>query len=180
MAADPMSVAEVADNLGKSPQTVHYHVKELIKLDLLIPVEERKRHARTEKLYVRTGWEALDQGAQASPEYNRLRSRSFALTAKTMVRETELMYRVMEADPDIYDFSTFRRISVRMTREQALELRTKMRELLTEAVRNQPATGGVRMHLLTYARPTEGQSREWAKQFGVPVDSLLAEDEEEV
>ncbi|HLO99686.1 MAG TPA: helix-turn-helix domain-containing protein, partial [Fimbriimonas sp.] len=49
---EPRSVAEVANGLGKSAQTVHYHTNELADAGLLIAVEERKVRSRTEKLYV--------------------------------------------------------------------------------------------------------------------------------
>ncbi|RYG27760.1 ArsR family transcriptional regulator, partial [bacterium] len=47
----PQSVADVAKGLGKSAQTVHYHVNGLLEVGLLVAVDTRQRGARTETLY---------------------------------------------------------------------------------------------------------------------------------
>lgn len=60
-----MSVSDIAKEIGKSAQTVRYHVNALIELDLILVVDERKRRSRTENLYVRKAVESSTQVPRA-------------------------------------------------------------------------------------------------------------------
>jgi predicted transcriptional regulator len=73
------SVNDIAKELGKSAQTIHYHVNALIKLELLVPGETRKKRSRTEQLYVRRARTSVDPSVGATEEYNRYRARAFKL-----------------------------------------------------------------------------------------------------
>lgn len=157
----PASIADIAKEIGKSAQGIHYHVVELVNVGLLIAVGERKRHARTEKLYVRAGYRCFDLGKDADAEYNEFRKKSFAGTTRTMVREVETIYDSMEVDPDNYDFFLLRRVYVHLSRSQVETLRDKLIKLLEETRSQSVDPQETKMHLVAYICPTVGQSRKW-------------------
>jgi predicted ArsR family transcriptional regulator len=157
----PTSVAELAEGLGKSAQTIHYHVAELVKQGLLLAVGERKRHARTEKLYVRAAINFYDQGPKAPPEYRKHVVDGFAAMARTMVRETEVLNEIAE-DEGTQGFSHFRRAFVRLSPEKAKEFRKRMAELV-DLAKASDVEDGVQVHLATYMRPSLAESRKRIK-----------------
>lgn len=157
-AEEPASVSEVAHGLDKSPQTVHYHVAELVRVGLLLAVDERKRRSRTEKLYVRAAVSVFSQGRTSSKEYRRHALRGFAATTRTMVRETEKVQQAMDEDPSILDINFYRRITVRVAPEKAKELKERLSELLAE-VQALDGEEGSQVHFAIYMRPTIRESR---------------------
>ncbi len=176
----PMSVAAVAKSLGKSAQTVHYHVNELFGVGLLVAAGTRQSRSRTETLYIHKGLVTVDQGAKGTPEHNAMRSKSFRFTTKTLVEETEALYDVVNVDPSRYAHNVLVRDNLYLTAEQSLRLRDRLRSLIAELEREQPAEGGARTHVMFYARPTVGQSRAWkAQATGEPEPTEYEEDDEE-
>ncbi len=167
---EPISVREVAHRLGKSAQTIHYHVAELLKQDLLVPAMERQVHSRIEVLYVRKGLKIFSQTTGASREYNALRIKSFRLTMTTLIRETEYFFKAVEEDQSRFDHSTFLRKTVRMTPEQAVRFRERMMAVLDEISAEQVAEGGTRTDVVLYARPTVDQSRAWLGELDEETD----------
>ena len=167
-ATEPKSVSDIAAEIGKSSQTVRYHVNALTELDLIISVDERKRRSRTELLYVRKAILSLDSGAEGTPEYNRYRARGLALECRKMTREAENYYKILERERSVISYSLIRKAHVRLSREQAAKLRVDIVNLYAEAAKNQtPAEeGGMQVNLVMYMFPTTFQSRTWAAELG--------------
>jgi DNA-binding transcriptional ArsR family regulator len=161
---NPMSVAEVARALGKSAQTLHYHANELVRVGLLVAVDKRQSRSRTELLYVHKGCGTVDQGSKGSAEHNAMRAKSFRFTAKRIVDETDAMYEAVAQDPSRFVHNTFYRGNFYLTPEQAARLHEFMGNFITELGREQATEGGIRTHVMLYARPTVGQSREWLEE----------------
>lgn len=159
----PMSVSEVAKGLKKSAQTVHYHVNALVKEGLLIGVDERKRHARTETLYVRAGYLCVDQGKNANQEYHEVRRRSFALTANNLVRERDLFYKAGYQNADVFNWTYFRWVATRFTPEQLDEIRDRLNAIIAEvSARPEPSPEeGKRLRLFFLVQPTQIELNEW-------------------
>lgn len=158
---EPLSISDVAKELGKSSQGIHYHVVSLVEAGMLIAVGERKRHARIEKLYVRAGYLCIDMGRDGTPEYFEYRKKGFAGTTRAIAREIELLYDCVAQDPDYYDHFIFRRAKVHLSRSQVLELRERLLAILEELRARPVDKDEPKMHVLVYACPTAGQSREW-------------------
>lgn len=179
-ATEPKSVADIAIEIGKSAQTVRYHVNALVELELIISVDERKRRSRIEQLYVRKGLTSLDSGADGTPEYNRYRARGMALECRKMTREAETYYRILERDRSVVAFSLIRKAHIRLSHEQATKLRRDIAALYTEAAKNQslPEAGGTQVNLLLYMFPTTFQSRTWAAELGVDLGPVIETDDE--
>lgn len=166
----PLSVGEVARGLAKSAQTIHYHVNELVEVGLLVAVDTRQSRSRTENLYVHKGLTNVDQGSKGSREHNAMRAKSFRFTARTMVEETDALYDIVASDPSRYDHNVLVLKNLFLTAEQSLRLRARLREMVDDLIREQPEEGGVRTHVLFYARPTVGQIRAWREELGGPKD----------
>jgi len=180
---EPMSVSDIAKEIGKSAQTVRYHVNALLELDLILVVDERKRRSRTENLYVRKAVESLDSGAEGTREYNRYRARGLALEARKMTRETAGYYGVLESDPSVVAYSLLRKTHLKLNVEQARKLRQGISQLFREATQNQTSRedGGVQVNLFMYIMPTAHQSELWAESLGItiPMDELPDDFEED-
>src|SRR5687767_4085828 len=64
---EPRSANDVAAALRRTPPTVRYHVNELIKADMLLAVETRRRRSRTEEAYVHR----IVRGYTPAPPYDK-------------------------------------------------------------------------------------------------------------
>lgn len=157
----PLSVSEVAAALGKSAQTVHYHVNELVRIGLLIAVDTRRQGARTEKLYVHSARIFVAQGALAPREYRDHAVRGFQAITRTMGRETEALHRAIDVDPSIADFGLYWRETVRLTPERAAELKKKLRDAVIEVLQYDAGEEGTRVTVSVYMAPTIQESRRW-------------------
>ncbi|RYG37050.1 ArsR family transcriptional regulator [bacterium] len=157
----PQSVAEVAQQLGKSAQTIHYHVNELLEVGLLVAVETRQKGARTETLYVHKGRTNHHRGPEAGPEYYAMWAKGFRFTAKTLVDETEGLFEAIAQSPERGFHNVLSLKTVRLSPDQIQRLRLRLREIIEELVEEQPEEGGTRTHVFLYAHPTLGQLREW-------------------
>jgi predicted ArsR family transcriptional regulator len=161
----PQSVAEVASGLGKSPQTVHYHVNELARLGLLIAVDSRRQGARTEKLFVHASKTFMGKGAQAPREYRDHAVRGFQAITRTMGRENEALHRVIDVDPSITAFSLYWRTTIRLTPERAQEVKQKLKEVMREAAEADMKDDGARVIVSVYMAPTLSESRRWRERI---------------
>lgn len=155
----PMSASEVAAGLGKSAQSVHYHVSPLIDRGLLIPVDTRKQRSRTETLYVHAAKRFYGQGPNASEEYRRHISSGFQGITRAIAREHENLCKVIDKDPSYADFHAFRRSTIRVSPEKAAELRQRMYELIRDATQYDVGEGGVRVNAIVYMGPVVSESR---------------------
>lgn len=173
-AIDQKSVNDVAKELGKSAQTIHYHVNALVKVGLLVPGETRRKRSRTEQLYVRKARTSVDPSVGASEEYNRYRARAFKLETQRMVVEDSHFWGMLEQDPEIIHFSVFRKYRLMLTKERASKLRWDLVKVLLDAVRDHtPASeGGVQVNSIVYMKPTAVQLKKWANEAGLSWDEL--------
>lgn len=163
---EPFSVSEVAKLLGKSAQTVHYHVNELVRVNLLIAVSERKQYARTEKLYVPRGVTNLSRPASNTREYRDEVVRGFAALARTMAKEHELANAAMDFDPDVSEWMLYRRALLRVDASKMAALKKRLREVMEDVSLYDVGPEGTMIHISVYASPTIGTSRDWLKQKG--------------
>ncbi|MBX3119055.1 MAG: helix-turn-helix transcriptional regulator [Fimbriimonadaceae bacterium] len=171
-AEEPISASDVSRDLGKSAQTIHYHVNELLRVGLIIPVSTRKRHARLEKLFVRTGVQVRDMGEDGTPEYNFYRQKAFAAMMRTITRESAMMYELMEHEKSVHDFSAYLRVVKRLSRSQADSFRKRMADLLIEISQSKASPEEPQVHVVMCMRPSTAQSRHWADEWNVEVGKM--------
>lgn len=163
----PKSAREVAESMGKRAPAVHYHVAILVEHGLLIGVEERKRYARTETLYVRSGVRCVDNLEGASEEYLGYRIKSFAATMREISRQTELLYELSPHKPDVWDFEHYQRTFANLSAEQAAYLKAKLEEITREVIAMPNDPEGTRVNVTLVMRPTIDQARTWKEDLGL-------------
>lgn len=156
---EPRSAADVAAEIGKSAQAVHYHVAELVRVGLIVPAGTRQRRARTETLYVRAGRRAFSRTGDVPLEYRKELITSFAATTRMLVREVESFHEAAQTDPEIHELSTFRHRFLRMSPEGAERFRDKLRALIEECGEYGDPEGSERMHAVVFLYPTVATSR---------------------
>lgn len=167
------SATDVAVEIGKTAQTVRYHLSALLKLDLIMPLSTRKKRSRTETLYVRKARRSLTRG-DAGPEYNRYIVRSIKLETQKIIREVAHFYGYREHDLPKRAFSGYRHFHMRLTPERARKLEDDMRMLLQNAAeaQNIDEDGTAEVHAFSILVPTLPQTRAWAKAAGLNFKDL--------
>jgi predicted transcriptional regulator len=159
----PQSVAEVAAEIGKSAQTVHYQVASLLDVGLLMKVGERKRRSRMEALYVWPSVRFYSSGRGASKEYQQTIVTSFAANMRLKMREVEAFHEVADDDPELWDLVTFRQRFLRLSPERTQEFKQQFQRLLREPHPEEgPRT--LRVHASVFLYPTQGGLKERINQ----------------
>ncbi len=164
---EPMSVTDIASEVGKAPPTIRYHVNALLEMGLLLVAGTRKQRSRTEQLYVRSAIRAIVKNS-TDPEYSSMQARAFKLDAMRRIRESAHFYGWLEQHPEAVEFGTQRKYNLRLSKERASRLRTELLQLLRDAAEDQATEdeGGVNVSTFIYMRPTLGQMRTWAEAEG--------------
>lgn len=159
---EPLSTKQVAAGLGKSAQTVRYHVNELVAIGLLLPVEVRKSRSRTEEAYVQSAFEFRAKAPPVSQEYQEQMIRGFDSILRQMSRERAEMVRLMNVDPDLIRYLGYRRYTIRVNPDNAKELRRRLVQLAEDA-RELETKEGVRVHYTVYMSATASESQKFKK-----------------
>jgi predicted ArsR family transcriptional regulator len=154
----PLSAAEVAKLIGKSPQSVHSHVNRLVEVGLLLAVETRKKRSRTERAYVYAARELYTPSPPYSSTCRQALSARFAALMRNLVREMTLAQIVMERDASFQAFTYSRFYNVMATEEEAREIRTFIQECLLRASGMAKGHGTHRITLSGLMLPVAGES----------------------
>ncbi len=167
------SATDLCTEIGKTAQTVRYHLAALLKLDLIMPMGSRRRRSRTESLYVRKARRSFTV-SDGSEEYNRCIVRSVKLETQKLARETAYFYGWREQDAESAVFGGYRQFHIRLSAERAQKLKDDLRDILFAASFDQvPAEeGGTEIHAFTMVVPTLFQTRSWAQEAGIPFRDL--------
>lgn len=162
----PLSIREVAQELGKSAAAVGEQVTKLLSVGLLIEAGSRKRHARTETLYVHKGIKTRfvieDHDWPTIEAY----LHRFESQMRQLGRMHSLAQRAQHQDPSLRGFMLYKWHSVYLSPENALRIIQAMEELLelALALETKPTTppegeSTVRVTLATLMLPTTAESR---------------------
>lgn len=162
-----MSIAEIGAELGKSSQTVHYHVNALVKVGLLMAVDDRKKHARKEKLYVRNSLYAYDMGPSGSREYHAFQAKSFGALMRSATRDVELGLDLVTDQPEVYEYLVMRRKLLRASKMQIETLKKKIFDLFTEVLEEDDGEPKIQIQSVAMIYPTQGQIRRWKNEYEV-------------
>lgn len=161
---DPTPVAAIATALGKSAASVHYHVHELVRVGLLMSVGTRKQRSRIEQLYVHAAADFIGRGVTAPKEYRRYIYEGFAAMARAMTRENLALHRALDEDPNIVGFHSYNRRSLRLTVEDARELRRRLNEVVDRFEDSSDPEHAKRVTVIAYISPTMAESKLWSKR----------------
>ena len=156
--SEPLSVAQVASFLGKSPQSVHPHVNRLVELGLLLPVEIRKKRSREEKAYVHVALGLFTPAPPIPEDCVEPMSAAFAAHMRQATREKALVYKVLERDPTFHPYHAFRITNVMVSEEDALAIRSLLHDAL-ERASEMGSAEGVRVRVAVLMVPAVGESQ---------------------
>lgn len=154
-----MSTAEVAAALGKKPTAVRYHVNELVKVGLIIPVETRKRRSRIEEAYVHKAVESYSRQFPLDDEYVRQVNRGFNAILRHMSKERAAAMNAKNVAPDAPISTMYIRQNLRLTPETAREIGSKLIDVIEEA-KGRANDDGLRYHLGVYMTSELSVSRD--------------------
>jgi DNA-binding transcriptional ArsR family regulator len=166
--SEPRSAGEIAREIGKSAPSVHYHVQELTECGLLIAVGTRKRRSRVEALYVHAAANFLSQGTKAPKEYRENSHRAFAAMTRGLAVENAALHKAVDVDAGIGDYYILHRRGLRMTHDEAIELRRRLAEVLREFKSSEDPDADIRVNLFACLSPTSATSKAWIKGHKKP------------
>jgi biotin operon repressor len=157
---EPLSVAEAAESLGKSAQSVHAHVNQLADLGLLIAVDTRKKRSREEKLYIHAARWMFSPAPPIPSDCVEPMTDGFAAVMRLSMREKALTYKVLEKDATFQPFHSFRLANLTVSEADALAIRNLLHDSIARAGQ-MAGDKGVRVRVMVMMLPTVGESEAW-------------------
>lgn len=162
---EPRSVSEIASGLGKSAQTIHYHTNELVEAGLLIAVDERRSHARTEKLYVHYAQGTYSQHPEkATEEYRDEVVDGFYAVTRVIGKEMDEAYDAIGLDADFAKLVAYQQNTIRVSLEHAVEIKRRLYELRVALLEYHDPEGPYRIRTAVYMAPSIETSRTVTKK----------------
>ncbi len=158
--SEPLSVAEIAKFLGKSPQSVHAHVNHLVEIGLLVAVDVRKKRSREEKLYVHAARGMFSPAPPLPSECVEPMTAGFAALMRQAIREKANIYRVLEKDAGFQPYHSFRLASLTVSESDALAIRNLLHDSIARATQ-MGSEDGVRVRVVVMMLPAVGESEAW-------------------
>lgn len=154
---EPMSTNDVAKVLRRAAPTVRYHVNELLKVDLLLAVETRKRRSRTEDAYVHRIAKAFTPPPPYDEDYLAEMNRGFAAILRAMERERASALATANEFPTFYENTLFRQSVIRVSPERIPELRQELADIISKYSKANDEQGTL-VRITTYMAPLFGES----------------------
>lgn len=167
----PLSVADVARAIGKSAQTVRYHVNELLEVDLLMVAETRKRRSRIEEAYVHRALGNYTSKPPFSKEYSRQMIRGYRALMRSMSAERAALIRLERVDPEMNVYDALRYWTLHLTPAGAARVKKRLYDIIAE-IEDEEDPGGIRVHVGTYMAAALSETRAiYQKLMGQPMPS---------
>jgi hypothetical protein len=154
---EPQSVFDIGRAIKKSPQTVRYHTNELLKQDLIFPVEFRKRRSRTEEAYVHRAVNIFTEAQPMAADYLVEVVRGHKALFRQLDRDRTAALRLGAESAEYAFLETIRISSVRLTKAQIREARTLIIETLKK-IEAMESTDGVRISYFMAFAPVFGET----------------------
>jgi hypothetical protein len=159
---EPRSTNEVAVAIRRTSPTVRYHVNELLKANMLLAVETRKRRSRTEEAYVHSFVKGYTPRPPFEKEYIDEMNRGLSGILRSLEKERAAGMLVANEEPSYYQIMQFRHEFLRLGPKEIQELRKKLADLIYEYDDKQDPNG-VSIHLAGFMAPVYWESQ--AKYF---------------
>ncbi|QYK53120.1 MAG: helix-turn-helix transcriptional regulator [Fimbriimonadaceae bacterium] len=165
-AKEPISIREIAQELGKSPASVGEHVSTLLAVELIVPAGTRKRRSRTEALYIAKGRETK-MVLRGKPwgiimEY----LARFRGQMRMAERQFELTQKAAQIEPGINDYLQYRWSRAYLSRENSAIVRKALHEVydlideLSESDQEKRIEGEhIHVNVSTLMIPTQSESK---------------------
>lgn len=162
--AVPLSVSDVAKSIGKSAQTVRYHVNELLKVDLLLVAEVRKRRSRVEDAYVHRALGNFTEKPPYSEEYAQQMIRGYRALLRSMADERSALIRLERVHPEMNVYDALRYWTVHLTPDAAAQAKRRLYEVIAQ-IEGEQSDDGIRVHIATYMAPALGETQGLYKKY---------------
>jgi predicted ArsR family transcriptional regulator len=168
----PNTVANVAKIIGKSPQTVHHHVKILVEKNLLVPTGTQKKRSRQETLYVWSFYDCRPQREGSSPEYRQQTAEIFAAVTRKMARENEKLQHAIADKQELALLSSLYNHHYNFSPDQLPAVRQVIKEAMKKLLElHESAKNGYRYHVVTFVSPTANAIDEMTTNSEEPTDT---------
>jgi len=159
-AFEPRSTNEIAVAIRRTPPTVRYHVNELLKADMLLAVETRKKRSRIEEAYVHKMVRGYTPAPPYEKEYMNEMNRGLAAILRSMEKEREACLAVGDEDTAFDKFNLFRHSYLKLSPAKIAELRKRIAELADEEWGSEDESDdGIAIHVVGYFAPTIMESQ---------------------
>lgn len=124
---DPMTVKQIADKLKEVPSKVHYHVKELERINVLEIVEKRENAGIIEKYYYPTAKEFRIEKLISKEEgwKEHIGSLKDVFFKNASEDYKNFLYNKTDDDQEIFNYG-----AIHLTDEEFIELEKKVKEFL--------------------------------------------------
>lgn len=125
------SIAELAAHLGRSPESLYYHVRRLQAVGIVEPCARRLVNGRAEALYRLVGGRLRVDPRQATPRFER----AYARGAATLLRHAQRAYTRAVGQPETQRAGrgrnlVIRQLQVRMSRATLREFNRRFDQLV--------------------------------------------------
>jgi predicted transcriptional regulator len=127
----PSSVGELAERLGRAPESLYYHIRALSRVGLVLLDHKRKAARRSEAVYRLVAPRLVVESKQRSAKY----AEALADTCATLLRQTERSYRAAAARSGLKVAGAarnvmVRRVTMRLNRKGLLAVNRALADLM--------------------------------------------------
>jgi hypothetical protein len=156
---EPRSANEIASLIRRTRPTVRYHVNELIKADMLVAVQTRRRRSRTEEAYVHRIVRGYTPGPPYDKDYLAEMHRGLAAIFRHTEREREACLITGNEEPAYGVNHSFRQAYLRLSPEKIEILKKELSDVIYKYWGNEDAEGTM-VHVMGLICPTLAESQD--------------------
>lgn len=135
------SVAELAQELGKSPESIHYHMGTLEKAGLIEPVAKRRTERRPETLYASTAEQFRLPTPEENPKASHLNRKSVVTGLRGVAAGFEAASIAADQRPELRRSIHILRLSLRMSRQDLAVFTEMLESAASFAAEHESSTG---------------------------------------
>lgn len=146
------SIREIAEHLGRSPESVHYHVRSLLKANLIKAAFKRQVARKPETVYTSVSESYILPNPSEQPELALLIRKSITAGLRQVIRGYEEASRHAEKDPSAREHIHVIRVVFRLSPEDAKEVARRIDEL-SNFIAERRQEDGVQLHWSSIVYP---------------------------
>lgn len=157
----PLTVNEIGELTGFTPQAVRYHTNALLKVGLLLHVETRKSRSRIQEAYVTKGVYSKTPPPPTSEEILKIKRKAFQAAWHQFERDRAAVNKLENIAPEKGVRTNLRRSMVRLKQEDIKKFHEAADQLIEQFIKLEDPEGTL-YTLVAYFCPAFGES---AKEY---------------